>query len=77
VRKTLDTTICIRLGRKVRELRRERGWRQIDLAAHAKLSKTHVNELEAGKREVGLRALERLAEALDLKVSDLMKEIGH
>ncbi len=73
----MATDICIRLGRKIRELRRERGWRQIDLAAHAELSKTHVNELEAGKREIGLRTLERLAEALDLKVSDLMKEIGH
>ena len=72
----MATDICIRLGRKIRELRRERGWRQIDLAAHAELSKTHINELEAGKREIGLRALERLAEALDVKVSDLMKAIG-
>jgi transcriptional regulator with XRE-family HTH domain len=71
------TDISIQLGKKVRELRRERGWRQIDLAAHAELSKTHVNELERGKREVGLNALERLAGALDLKVSDLMKAIGH
>lgn len=57
-------------------MRRARGWRQIDLAAHAELSKTHINELEAGKREIGLRALERLAAALDLKVSELMREIG-
>jgi transcriptional regulator with XRE-family HTH domain len=70
------TDISIQLGKKVRELRRERGWRQIDLAAHAELSKTHVNELERGKREVGLNALERLAEALDIKISDLMKAIG-
>jgi transcriptional regulator with XRE-family HTH domain len=72
----MATDICIRLGKKIRELRRERGWRQIDLAAHAELSKTHVNELERGKREIGLHALERLAEALDLKVSDLMRKIG-
>lgn len=72
----MATDISIKLGKKVRELRRERGWRQIDLAAHAELSKTHVNELEAGKREVGLNALERLAEALDMKISDLMKAIG-
>jgi transcriptional regulator with XRE-family HTH domain len=71
------TDISIQLGKKIRELRRERGWRQIDLAAHAELSKTHVNELERGKREVGLNALERLAEALDIKISDLMKAIGH
>lgn len=72
----MATDICIQLGRKIRELRRERGWRQIDLAAHAELSKTHINELERGKREVGLNALERLVEALDMKISDLMKAIG-
>jgi transcriptional regulator with XRE-family HTH domain len=72
----MATDICIQLGRKIRELRRQRGWRQIDLAAHAELSKTHVSELEAGKREVGLRTLERLAAALDMKISDLTKAIG-
>jgi transcriptional regulator with XRE-family HTH domain len=70
------TDISVQLGKKIRELRRERGWRQIDLAAHAELSKTHVNELERGKREVGVNALERLAGALDTKISDLMKAIG-
>ncbi len=72
----MATDICVQLGRKIRELRRQRGWRQIDLAAHAELSKTHVNELERGKREVGLNALERLAEALDVKVSELLRSIG-
>ncbi len=72
----MATDICIQLGRRIRELRRERGWRQIDLAAHAELSKTHINELEAGKREVGIKALERLAHALDTTVSELMKSIG-
>jgi len=72
----MATDICVRLGRKIRELRRERGWRQIDLAAHAELSKTHINELEAGKREIGLRALERLAGALEVKISELMQSIG-
>lgn len=72
----MATDISVQLGKKIRELRRERGWRQIDLAAHAELSKTHVNELERGKREVGVNALERLAGALDTKISDLMKAIG-
>jgi transcriptional regulator with XRE-family HTH domain len=72
----MATDICARLGRKIRELRLKRGWRQIDLAAHAELSKTHVCEVETGKREVGIKTLERLAEALELPVSDLLKAIG-
>lgn len=65
--------VCVRLGRRIRELRHERGWRQIDLAAHAELSKTHICELEIGKREIGLLALRRVAAALDVKMADLVK----
>lgn len=68
--------IRILLGKRIRELRRARGWRQIDLAAHAELSKTHVCELEVGKREVGVMALERIATALDSQISKLMQDIG-
>jgi hypothetical protein len=32
--------------------------------------------LEGGKREIGLKALERLAEALNVKISDLTIAIG-
>jgi transcriptional regulator with XRE-family HTH domain len=72
----MASDISIRLGRQIRELRRQRGWRQIDLAAHAELSKTHISELENGKREVGLHTLERLSEALDVKISILMQKIN-
>ena len=72
----MASDICIRLGARIRELRRERGWRQIDLAVHAELSKTHVSELEAGKREPGLRTLQRLSVALDLPMSTLLRGIG-
>jgi transcriptional regulator with XRE-family HTH domain len=68
--------ICLLLGSQIRRLRKARGWRQIDLAAHAELSKTHVSEVETGKRELGIRTLARVADALDCNVSDLMKAIG-
>ena len=71
----MPTDIRILLGKRIRFLRRARGWRQIDLAAHAELSKTHVCELELGKREIGLAALERVAVALDTQPSELLKAI--
>ncbi len=72
----MATDISIRLGEKIRELRKANGWRQIDLAAHAELSKTHIHDLEVGRREIGLHALEKIANALNLKPSELLKEIG-
>ncbi len=72
----MSTDIRIRLGKKIKALRRSKGWRQIDLAAHAELSKTHICELETGKREIGLFALERIAEALEVKASEILRAIG-
>jgi transcriptional regulator with XRE-family HTH domain len=72
----MATEISIQFGKKVRELRRQRGWRQIDLAAHAKLSETYICELEKGKWEIGISTLEQLAGALGIKPSDLLKAIG-
>ena len=72
----MATSISILLGRKIRELRKMRNWRQIDLAAHAELSKTHICEVETGKRELGINTLERIADALGIKLSDLMKAIS-
>jgi transcriptional regulator with XRE-family HTH domain len=67
--------VRVQLGKRIRDLRRERGWRQIDLAAHAELSKTHVCELETGKREIGLDALKRIAESFDKTLSELLNGI--
>ena len=55
----------------------ERSWRQIDLAVHSELSKTHIHDIETGKRQVGIEALERIASALDLKPSELLHQIQH
>lgn len=71
----MATDICIRLGRRIREVRKKRGWRQIDLAAHSGIGKNHISELERGSREAGLRALQSIAIALDLELSDLLRGI--
>jgi transcriptional regulator with XRE-family HTH domain len=72
----MATEIRVALGKKIKALRRARGWRQIDLAAHAELSKTHICDLEVGRREIGLLALERIANALEVKPSELLQGIG-
>lgn len=67
--------ICVRLGRKIRALRSKHGWTQQQLADLTGIGRVHVSELENGKREAGLRMLERLAESFDTTVSDLLKNI--
>ena len=68
--------ICVELGKRIRQLRNERGWRQIDLAEETGLHENYVSDLEQGRKEACLRTLQVLAKAFNLTVADLLKTIG-
>jgi transcriptional regulator with XRE-family HTH domain len=63
------------LGKRIRELRRARGWRQIDLAVEARINENYVSDLENGRKEVCLRTLQTIAKAFETKTSELLKGI--
>ena len=69
----MGTNASIRLGKKIRRLRREKGWRQIDLAEQSGVHEVHISDLERGTREPGLRTLSRIASALDITLTELLK----
>ena len=60
------------LGRRVRQLRLERGWSVLALASGASLSPRYITEVEGGRANPSLKALEQLAGALGLAVVDLL-----
>lgn len=64
-------TITQRLGSRVRKLREQRRMSQLDLSQKAHLDLTTVNEIENGNREPMLRTLWKIANALDVKISQL------
>lgn len=57
------------LGRAVRELREQHGWSQAQLAEMAGMTQSAVARFEAGGTVPTLPVLERLARALDVKLS--------
>jgi transcriptional regulator with XRE-family HTH domain len=65
--------ICVRAGSRIRSLRLKRGWTQRLLADHAQLTREHVSAVESGKAEPGLRALERIAQALEIELPELIR----
>ena len=71
----MATDICVRIGRRIRLLRTERGWTQAMLADHAELTREHLSELENGNKEIGARALERIAASLDKSLSEFLSGI--
>jgi transcriptional regulator with XRE-family HTH domain len=59
----------IRFGRGIRALRRRRGWRQLDLASAARVSRATVARVElGGGPRLSLETLDRIAAALAARV---------
>jgi transcriptional regulator with XRE-family HTH domain len=69
----MATDICVRIGRRIRVLRTEREWTQAMLADHAELTREHLSELENGHKEIGVRALEKIAKALSLNLQQFFE----
>jgi transcriptional regulator with XRE-family HTH domain len=53
--------ICVRLGKRIRALRKAKGWNQDDLALHMGLGRTYISNVERGRKNPSLRTLEILA----------------
>lgn len=61
------------LGTNVRRLRLEKGVSQEVLALDAGMKRSYVSDLERGTRNPTVRALGRLAEALQVEPCELLK----
>ncbi|WP_336629665.1 MULTISPECIES: helix-turn-helix domain-containing protein [unclassified Microbacterium] len=58
-------------GIRVRELRKERGWSQEELAHQADLDRSYVGGVERGQRNVSLDNIHKLAKTLDVSPGTL------
>lgn len=45
------------------------------LADHAELTREHLSELENGHKEIGVRTLDRLAQAFDLTLREFFERL--
>lgn len=61
------------LGRNLRSYRESRALSQEAFAEHLGYHRTYVGEVERGKRNLSLRAVERLAKRLDLDPLSLLE----
>lgn len=64
-----------RVGKRIRELREQRGWSQQILADHADIGQDHLSELERGKKEIGILTLERIIEALNVSIQRFFESL--
>ncbi len=60
-----------KLGKKLHDLRKSQSMSQERLSLAAKVDRSYISEIENGLRNPSLQTLEKLAKALNAKVSDL------
>lgn len=63
------------IGNTIRRLRAARGFSQEAFAQEAKLNRAYMGGVERGQRNVGVVNLYRIAEALDMSLSELFAEV--
>ncbi len=70
------TAELLALGAEIRKTRQTIGISQEELAYKADLDRSYVGGIERGEHNVAIMSLVKLARALDIKVSDLVKAIN-
>jgi transcriptional regulator with XRE-family HTH domain len=65
--------LLVQLGKRIKALRKDKGWTQTDLAVHLDMNRGHISDIEQGKREAGIITLQVIARGLDTTMSKLLK----
>lgn len=66
-------SVKARIARQVRKLRTESGWTQEQLAQLSDLAPRHLQRIEAAEANVTVTSLTKLANALAVDVSELLR----
>lgn len=63
------------VGERIRNIRKERGHSQEELAHLASMHPTYIGQLERAEKNITLESLVKLASALDITLEELFKQI--
>jgi len=67
----MEMDIRISVGNKIKELRKQRNLSQEDLALLSGLDRTYINSVENGRRNISIISLEKIANGLGIKISNI------
>ena len=67
--------IRTRFGRKLRTLRQQRGWTQVQVAERFGLDRSYLADVERGKRNISIVNLEIIADGFGLSLSKLLSGV--
>ena len=67
--------IQVRFGKRLRQLRNQRGWTQVELAERLGLDRSYIADIERGNRNVSLVNLELIALGFKLTLAELFRRL--
>jgi transcriptional regulator with XRE-family HTH domain len=71
----VSSDICVKLGKRLRSLRKQRQWTQVYMAEYVGMDRSFISDLENGRKEICLRNLELLATTFGMTISKLMSRL--
>ena len=66
------TQLLLKVGKRVRNLRTDRGWSQEELADRSGVNRSYMSRVELGKSDVSLSVLHKIARTLGLSLAELL-----
>jgi len=67
--------INLNFGNKIRKLREDNGYKQYDFAFDCNISEAYYGRIERGEFSPSLKIINKIAKALGIPISELLKEI--
>jgi|TARA_B110000908_G_C9880087_1_gene282188 transcriptional regulator with XRE-family HTH domain len=66
-------SILVNFGQRVREIRKDKGLSQEELAHKADLHRTYIGMIERAEKNITLINIEKIANALEVDINNLIK----
>ena len=63
------------LGKRIKELRKAKGYSQESFARKSGIDRTYIASVEAGKRNISIDNIKKIADGLGVSLSDLFEGI--
>lgn len=65
----------IKIGKKIRDARKAKGFSQEDFAAAAELGRTYMGRIERGEQNISIQNLVKIALALRVELAELIPSL--
>ena len=70
-----NENVTVRFGKRLRDLRKKKGWTQVQMADALGIDRSYLSDMENGKLNVCLPTLEVLAKGFGITMSQVISKL--